>query len=127
MRLHQIKIEFVGLQDRLLLCVSTDDGKEVLVYLTRRLVRALWPVLLDMARSSADVAMQGSAEARAALLGFQHEQAVSQDDRLRREPGLPSAGRIPLDDPAAQINILVTEIRQLNVLPIGLAGEHHPL
>ena len=27
----------------------------------------------------------------------------------------------------AQIDLLVTEIRQLNILPIGLAGEHHPL
>lgn len=83
MRLHQIKIAFVAEQDRLLLAVSTDDGKEVLLYLTRRYVRKLWTVLLDMARSSPDVAVQGSPEARAALLGFQHEQAVSQADFSR--------------------------------------------
>ena len=83
MRLHQIKIEFVAVQDRLLLSVSTDDGKEVLLYLTRRYVRRLWPVLLDMARASADVALQGSPEGRAALLGFQHEEAVRQSDFSR--------------------------------------------
>jgi hypothetical protein len=78
MRLHQIKIEFLAVQDRLLLSVSTDDGKEVLLYLTRRYVRRLWPVLIDMARSSPEVAMQGSPEARAALLEYQHDQAVRQ-------------------------------------------------
>lgn len=80
MKLHQMKIEFVAEQDRLLLSVSTDDGKEVLLYLTRRCVRRLWPMLLDMARSSPDVAVQSSPEARAALLEFQHEQAVRKVD-----------------------------------------------
>lgn len=83
MKLHQIKIEFVAEQDRLLLSLATDDGKEVLVYLTRRCVKRLWPVLVDMAHSSPDVAVQSSPEARAALAGFRHEQAVRQADFSR--------------------------------------------
>lgn len=83
MKLHQLKIEFSAEQDRLLLRISTDDGKEVLLWLTRRCVRRLWPVLLDMARASPAIALQSSAEAKAALLGMRHEQAVSKADFSR--------------------------------------------
>ncbi len=83
MKIHQIKVEFVAEQDRLLISVLTDSAKEVLIYLTRRCVRRLWPLLIEMAGSSLSVAAQASPEARAAVLEFQHEQAVRQADFSR--------------------------------------------
>ena len=83
MRLHQLRLDYSSEQDRLLLRMSTDDGKEVLLWLTRRCVRLLWPLLVDMARSSPKIALQGSPEARAALLGFEHEQALRGADFSR--------------------------------------------
>lgn len=83
MRLHQLRLDYSAEQDRLLLRISTDDGKEVLLWLTRRCVRLLWPLLVDMAQSSPRIALQGSAEARAALLGFEHEQALRGADFSR--------------------------------------------
>lgn len=83
MKLHQLRLDYVAEQDRLLLRISTDDGKEVLLWLTRRCMRLLWPLLVDMAQSSPKVAMQGSPEARAALLGFEHEQALRGTDFSR--------------------------------------------
>ena len=80
MRLHQLKLEYHAEHDRLLLRVSTDDGKEVLLWLTRRCVKLLWPALLQMVQASPQVAVQPDAEARAALLGFRHEQALSKAD-----------------------------------------------
>ena len=80
MKLRQIKIEFVPEQDRVLLSVSTDDAKEVLLHLTRRCVKRLWPVLMGMAGSSPSVAVQRSPEARAAMVGFQHERALQAAD-----------------------------------------------
>jgi hypothetical protein len=76
MKLHQLRLDYITEHDRLLLRISTDDGKEVLLWLTRRCVRLLWPLLVDMAQSSPRIALQGSPEARAALLGFEHEQAL---------------------------------------------------
>ena len=83
MKLHQVKIEFNAEHDRLLLRIATDDGKEVSLWLTRRCVRRMWPVLIDMARSSLDIALQSSVEAKAALLGMRHEQAMREADFSR--------------------------------------------
>lgn len=76
MKLHQLRLDYTAEQDRLLLRISTDDGKEVLLWLTRRCVSLLWPLLVDMAQSSPRIALQSNPEARAALLGFEHEQAL---------------------------------------------------
>ena len=80
MKLHQIKLEHIAEQDRLLLRVSTHEGTEVLLWLTRRCVRRLWPILVDMAQSSPRIALQSDPLARAALLEFEHEQAVRSAD-----------------------------------------------
>lgn len=76
MKLHQLRLDYSAEQDRLLLRISTDDGKEVLLWLTRRCVSLLWTLLVDMAQSSPRIALQSNPEAREALLGFEHEQAL---------------------------------------------------
>lgn len=83
MKLHQIKLDYDRGQDRLLLRISTDDRKEVLLWLTRRCVRLLWPLLVQAAQSDPRIASQSSAEARAALLEIEHERAVHSADFSR--------------------------------------------
>jgi hypothetical protein len=78
MRLHQLKLDFIPEQDRLLLRVSTDNQLEVRLWLTRRALRLLWPLLVQMVRASPEVALQSNPEARDALVGMQHERALSQ-------------------------------------------------
>jgi hypothetical protein len=78
MRLHQLKLDFVPEQDRLLLRVSTDNELEVRLWLTRRALRLLWPLLLQMLRSSPEIALQSNPQARDALVGMQHEMALRQ-------------------------------------------------
>lgn len=80
MKLHQLKLEFNPEQDRLLLRVSTSDGKEVSLWLTRRCVKLLWPALMNLAQAAPAIAKVGDPEARKAMLGFQHENAVKQSD-----------------------------------------------
>ena len=48
MRLHQLKLDFIPEQDRLLLRVSTDTRLEVRLWLTRRILRLLWPLLVNV-------------------------------------------------------------------------------
>jgi hypothetical protein len=43
-------------------------------------VKRLWPLLLNMAQTTPDIALQQNPEAKRALLGFQHEKAVRQAD-----------------------------------------------
>lgn len=78
MRLHQLKLDFHPEQDRLLLRVSTDNHLEMRLWLTRRALRLLWPMMVQMVRSSPEITLQSNAQARDALVGMQHEQALRQ-------------------------------------------------
>jgi hypothetical protein len=80
MRLNQIKIEFVPEHDRLMMRLATDNGAEVLLWLTRRCIKRLWPLLMNMAQAAPEIALQPNPEARRALLGFQHDRAVRAAD-----------------------------------------------
>ena len=81
MNLHQIKLDFVPEQDRLLMCIATSDGKELALWFTRRCVKLIWGLLVKMVEASPSIVLSGtSAEARAALLGMEHEKAVRESD-----------------------------------------------
>lgn len=81
MKLQQLKVDYSAEQDRLLTLVSTDDGQEVRMWLTRRYVKLLWPLLVKLAEdASPRIRTQASAEARKALLGIEHEEAVNRAD-----------------------------------------------
>lgn len=45
MDVHQISVQFVAAEDRLMLRVSTHDGEMVSAWITRRLLRGLWSPL----------------------------------------------------------------------------------
>jgi hypothetical protein len=105
MRLHQLKLDYIPEQDRLLLRVSTDDQLEVRLWLTRRALRLLWPLLVQMVRASPEVALQSNPEARDALVGMQHERALSQANFA--EP----FEEAPREMPLGAEPILVTRIR----------------
>ncbi len=80
MRLHQIRIDYHPEQDRLLLRVSTDEGAELRFWLTRRLVKGLWPALIKMAEAIGEARTQSDPAVRKAMLEFEHEKAVRQAD-----------------------------------------------
>jgi hypothetical protein len=81
MRLHQLKVDYDAEQDRLLMQVATSEGVEVRLALTRRFVKLLWPLLVKLAEeASPRIRTQASPEARKALLGMEHENAVAKAD-----------------------------------------------
>jgi hypothetical protein len=94
MRLHQIKIDYVSEQDRLMMQLATNDGNEVRMWLTRRFVKLFWPLLIKLAEeASPRIRTQADPEARLALLNLEHEEAMSRadfskpyDDTLRAMP-----------------------------------------
>ena len=81
MKLHQLKIDFAAEQDRLLMLIAASEQVEVRMWLTRRFVKLLWPLLVKLAEeASPRIRTQPNLEARKALLGIEHEQAVSKAD-----------------------------------------------
>jgi len=81
MRLHQLKVDYDAEQDRLLMLVATSESVELRLALTRRFVKLLWPLLVKLAEeASPRIRTQASPEARKALLGLEHEYAVSKAD-----------------------------------------------
>jgi hypothetical protein len=81
MRLHQLKVDYDAEQDRLLMLVATNEGMELRLSLTRRFVKLLWPLLVKLAEdASPRIRTQANPEARKALLGLEHEDAVAKAD-----------------------------------------------
>jgi hypothetical protein len=79
MRLHQVKIEYDAEQDRLLMRVSTASSEEALLWLTRRCVMRLWPLLVSFAESEPQIAARATdPHIKRVLFEFQHEKALSQ-------------------------------------------------
>ena len=81
MRLQQLKVDYDAETDRLVMLVATSDEIELRLALTRRFVKLLWPLLVKLAEeASPRIRTQANPEARKALLGFEHEHAVSKAD-----------------------------------------------
>ena len=81
MKLHQLKVEYDAEQDRLIMLVATSEAMELRLALTRRFVKLLWPLLVKLAEeTSPRIRTQANPEARKALLGLEHEHAVSKAD-----------------------------------------------
>ena len=81
MKLRQLKIDFVAGEDRLLMQLATSEGAELRLWLTRRFVKLLWPLLVQLAEdASPRIKTQANPEVRKALLSLEHEQAVSRAD-----------------------------------------------
>lgn len=105
MNLERITVEFHAEEDRLMVRVFFDKTSEIQFWLTRRLVTRIWPVLLQMAQAKPDIQLQPSAEARNALLGFQHERALQavQFSKVTQEPGR--------EHPLGSAPMLVSKVR----------------
>jgi hypothetical protein len=81
MRLHQIRIDYTPEEDRLLMQLSTSDEQEVRLWLTRRFVKLLWPLMVKLAEeASPKIRTQADPEARRALLSMEHEEAMARAD-----------------------------------------------
>lgn len=80
--------------------IATSEAVEVRLWMTRRFVKLLWPLLVRLAEeASPRIRTQASPEARRALLGLEHEQAISRADFSRPFEQLPRSmplGEAPL-------------------------------
>jgi hypothetical protein len=78
--LRQINIQYMPEHDRLLMRIASGANEEVLLWLTRRCVKLLWPALVNLAGSIPDILTQSHPDAKTALLGMRHEEALAGAD-----------------------------------------------
>lgn len=78
--LRQIQVRFDPEQDRLLLRVNTSSASELQCWLTRRMVRRLWPHLENALSASPKVAAQPTPQARETVKAFEREGAIQGSD-----------------------------------------------
>jgi len=105
MNLERITVEFHAEEDRLMVRVFFDQKAEIQFWLTRRLVKRIWPVLLQMAQAKPDIQMQPNPEVRKALLGLQHEKAL-QEVKFSKAAQEPAR-----EHPLGSAPMLVTKVR----------------
>lgn len=73
MSIHQIQVRYDEMEDRILLRLSTTEGSEFRFWLTRRFVRRLWEMLVQMLEWDQAVQQQHDAQTRRTVLDIQHE------------------------------------------------------
>ncbi|HJV88355.1 MAG TPA: hypothetical protein VJ698_22995 [Noviherbaspirillum sp.] len=82
MELHQIQVTYSAEEDRLLCRASfkgEDEGlQEVRAWLTRRLVRNLWPVIIDALEKQVALDQPLAAHASADIVGMDHFASVEE-------------------------------------------------
>lgn len=104
-QLSQVNLRYHPLEDRLLLRVRSADDVEYRLWITRRYVKALWPVLLRMVESDDRIRLQQDRQSRKHVLSFQHEHAVSQTDfKTRYREG-------SAETPLGEAPVLLTRIQ----------------
>jgi hypothetical protein len=79
-QIEQIQFRYVPQEDRLLLRIKTRDRSELRFWMTRRYLKLLWPVLVKLLESNAQVQQQSDPQSRRTVLSFQHEQALARSD-----------------------------------------------
>ncbi|MFI4939929.1 MAG: hypothetical protein ACHP7O_06260 [Burkholderiales bacterium] len=94
MVLHQIQAAYRAEEDRLLLRVSfsADDGprQEIRAWLTRRLVKALWPAIIHAMETQVALDHPHAAHARVEIVNMEHEATIS-EIRAHGKFGMPFA------------------------------------
>ncbi len=76
-KLHQFNFSYQTDQDRLLLRVNTHDGAEIRLWLTRRISRLLWELLVRRLETAPEVAAQATPQAKRSVVAFKRQAAVS--------------------------------------------------
>lgn len=79
-KLHQVQIKYEPVEDRALLRIRTQEAQEMRFWLTRRLTRGLWKLLMHLLASDSEVVRHSDERAKSAVLSFKHEEAIARSD-----------------------------------------------
>jgi len=124
--IDQLYLSYRAEEDRLLLRIITVNGVEVHLWLTRRFVQVLWEGLREFVESDRHVVSQREPQARAAVLAFQHEQALAESKFSKKNPADDAGTRMARATPLLAAELKVEEraadLRRLRFLERGGAS-----
>jgi len=95
MRLHQVNLGYDAQQDRLLLRISTTAQTEYRMWLTRRIVKGMWPGLVQLMQSTPLARQQTEPTAKQAVVEFEREKALRETKFAERYDGEELAPALP--------------------------------
>ncbi len=79
-QISQIQMTFQPQEDRILLRLNTVDASHFQFWLTRRYLKLLWSVLMDMLANDQQIATVKTRQAQKEILSFQHQQVAQKMD-----------------------------------------------
>ena len=104
MSLNQFQITYQAAEDRILLRATfredSDKLQEIRAWLTRRMVRNLWPKLLESLEAQVTLDNPGAAQARSLIVGMDHQASVAAIEQGGRfgVPFQPAENDFPLGE-----------------------------
>ena len=107
MGIYQIQILHDETEDRLLLRLSTTDNCEFRFWLTRRFVKRLWAMLVQMLEWDQAVRQQVDPATRRAVLDIQHEGYAQQANYAKKFEEVPR--QLPLGETPALLAKAILE------------------
>lgn len=127
MELHQIQVIYQAEEDRLLCRASfkAEDGlQEVRAWLTRRLVRNLWPGIIDVLEKQVVLDKPQAAHASADIVGMEHHASVEEirgsgcfNNTFESEVQAYPLGETPVLVHQAQFTVLPNQPIRMNLTP----------
>jgi hypothetical protein len=120
-QLKQLNLKYQPGEDRACLRISTGDQAEYRFWLTRRFVRVLWPVLIQLLEADSRVQSQPRTDARKTVLSFQHEHALQSADF--KTGYQENAATFPLGSEPVLLTSIRARRNQGGTPVLGLSGE----
>ena len=114
-QLHQFNFLFQPEEDRVLLRFKTSDEAEFRLWLTRRVVKLLWSLLVKKLEENPQVQGVDNPSVKKTILSFQHQSAMAKTDLSQ-----PYADKPPAPKPLGETPILVTRVKAVSPQP----GQH---
>jgi len=90
MKITQLNLQFIPLQDRMLLRMNTADGERMQFWITRRYLAALWTMLMKVVAADGDVARQDIPASRRSVLAFKQQKTLAQVDTTKKFDDTPA-------------------------------------
>ena len=114
-QLHQFNFAFQAEEDRVLLRFATSDGSEFRLWLTRRVVRLLWGLMVKKLEENPQVQGVDNPSVKKTILSFQHQSAMAKTDMSQPYAAKPAAPK-----PLGETPVLVTRVKATSPQP----GQH---
>ena len=105
-RMKQFTVEFIRLEDRLLLKINTVALVELRLWLTRNMVKVLWEALFHTIESQPEIRAELPAKVKQAVMAMQHQEAVAAGNFSNKPDAETTPHPLSADQPLLVVGIV---------------------